>query len=139
MPRPKAWILQCLTDWLTVHPLVREDDVLFVLSTVASRSAAAENAAREKEDEERALDGGGSSWHGKFPMLRLIHALVDHDEIKSAYLTRHDLPSGRMAIENRNTVEARMGTVWQMMADRWNDPNFLPVTGIFPELHSDFS
>lgn len=72
-------------------------------------------------------------------MLRLIHALVDHDDIKSAYLTRHDLPSGRMAIENRNTVEARMGTVWQMMADRWNDPNFLPVTGIFPELHSDFS
>lgn len=42
-----------------MHPLVREDDVSFVLSTVASRSAAAENAAREKEDEERALDGGG--------------------------------------------------------------------------------
>ena len=72
-------------------------------------------------------------------MLRLIHALVDHDDVKSAYLTRHDLPSGRMASENRNTVEARTGTVWQMLADRWNDPNFLPVTGIFPELHSDFS
>jgi hypothetical protein len=139
MPRPKAWTLQRLTDWLTAHPLVRKDDVSFVLSTVAARSAAAENAAREKEDEERALDGGCTSWHGKFPMLRLIHALVNHDDIKSAYLTRHDLPSGRMAIENRNTVEAHMGTVWQMMADRWNDPNFLPVTGIFPELHSDFS
>ena len=99
MPRPKAWTLQRLTDWLTAHPLVHEDDVSFVLSTVASRSVAAENAAREKEDEERALNGGGASWHGKFPMLRLIHALVDHDDIKSAYLTRHDLPSGHMALK----------------------------------------
>ena len=58
MPRPKAWTLQRLTDWLTAHPLVREDDVSFVLSTVASRSAAAKNAARENKDGERALDGG---------------------------------------------------------------------------------
>ena len=72
-------------------------------------------------------------------MLKLIHALVDHIDIKSAYLTSHDLPSGRMAIENRNTLKARMGTVWQLLADRWNDPNFLPISGIFPDLHNDFS
>ena len=46
MPRPKAWTLQRLTDWLTAHPLVREDDVSFVLSTVAARSAAAKYAVR---------------------------------------------------------------------------------------------
>ena len=54
-------------------------------------------------------------------MLRLIHALVDHDDVKSAYLTRHDLPSGRMAIENRNTVEAHTGTVWQMLVPLCKD------------------
>jgi len=49
MPCPKAWTLQCLNDWLTAHPLVWEDDVSFVMSTIAARTTAAENAAREKQ------------------------------------------------------------------------------------------
>ena len=103
-----------LNDWLTAHPLIQEDRK----RTNAARTIAAENALREKANEERVLGGGGASWHGKFPMSRLIYALVDHDNIKSAYLTHHDLPSGCMAVENRNTIEARMGTVWQMLNRR---------------------
>ena len=30
-------------------------------------------------------------WTGKYPYLRLIHPLVDHDNIKSALLHRHDI------------------------------------------------
>ena len=112
---------------------------MFVMSTIAARTTAAESATKEKAEKERALGGGGASWHGKFPMLRLIHVLLGHDNIKSAYLTHHDLPSGRMAIGNRNTIKVRTGTVWQMLANKWNDPNFLPVTGIFLDLHPDFS
>ena len=29
MPCPKAWTLQHLNDSLTVHPLIREDDISF--------------------------------------------------------------------------------------------------------------
>ncbi|KAL3788385.1 hypothetical protein HJC23_009191 [Cyclotella cryptica] len=99
----------------------------------------AERAAVEEAEEQAQIAGKGANWMGKFPMLRLIHVLIDHDEIKRAFHNRHDLPSGRMALENRNTVEARTASVWQMMADKWNDPLFLPVTAALPNLHSDFS
>jgi hypothetical protein len=111
-------------DWLNAHPFVGEDDITFIKEMIAARISAAESAVREKDNEDRTLGGGGASWHGKFPMLRLIHALIDHDEIKSAFLMRHNLPGGHMTIENRNTEEARLGTVWQMLADKWNDPIF---------------
>jgi hypothetical protein len=39
-------------------------------------------------------------------MLRMMHELVDHDEIKRAYLTRHDLSFGQIGIENPNTAAA---------------------------------
>ena len=139
-PRPSTWTLQRLTEWLNEHPISGADDVAFIKKTVVERITITmeENAAREKEKEDQELAGGGSSWIGKYPMLRLIHALIDHDNIKRAFLGLHDLPGGRMGVENRNTEEARMNSVWQMLSDKWNDPNFLPVTAVLPDLHSDF-
>ena len=57
------------------------------------------------------IAGKGANWIGKFPMLRLIHVLIDHDEIKRAFHNCHDLPSGRMALENGNTDEVRAALV----------------------------
>ena len=68
-----------------------------------------------------ALDGGtkkNKRWSRRLPYLRLIHALIDHDNIKAAYIRRGDIPLGRMAVENRNTEEARAASVCQMLADK---------------------
>jgi hypothetical protein len=78
-------------------------------------------------------------WIGPEPILRLIHTLIDHNDIKRAYLKRFDLPSDRMALENRNTPQAKASTVWAMMSDMWNDPFFVPSTILMGHLHSDFS
>jgi hypothetical protein len=75
---------------------------------------------------------------GKEPILRLIHTLVDNDEIKRAYLQHFNFPSDRMAIENRNTPESRAACYWTMMAQKWNDPHFSPSLFLMGELHSDF-
>jgi hypothetical protein len=75
---------------------------------------------------------------GKEPILWLIHALVDNDVIKHAYLERFDVPSDRMVIENRNTPETRAACCWAMMAVKWNDPHFPPSLILMSELHSDF-
>ena len=77
------------------------------------------------------------SWTGKYPYLRLIHAIVDDDDIKRAYIHRNDIPSGRMAVENRNTPEAKAANVWQRVADKWNDVSFAPVTESVPDLFHD--
>jgi hypothetical protein len=91
----------------------------------------------EKKHEQSLLLAGGSKWTGKYPILRMIH-VIDHDEIKRAFHTRFDLPYGRMFVENRNTREVRASSVWQLIADKWNDPMYLPTTGVMPLVHPDF-
>jgi hypothetical protein len=68
----------------------------------------------------------------------MIHTLIDHDEIKMAYLMHFDIPSECMTIEIQNTPEAKASTVWVMMTDQWNDPLFSPSTVLMGHLHSDF-
>ncbi len=61
----------------------------------------------EKNQETRSLSPASANWIGKYPTIRLIHALIDHDEKRRAFLTRPDLTGGHMAVENQNTEEAR--------------------------------
>ncbi len=85
-------------------------------------------------------DGGpGGSWIGSYPHLHLIHAVIDDNDIKAAYLSRLNLPSGHMAMEQRNAPAALASNIWQMAADKWNNLLFLPVTSVKPNTHSDFA
>ncbi len=123
-PASKNWDKNKLMKWLEDHPIAAADDVSFLKKEVASMKRVVLNAAREKNKEQEKmsdLDGTASkykSWNGRIPYLRLIHALIDHDDIKVTYIHQGDIPSGRMAVENRNTAEAKAASVWQMMADK---------------------
>ena len=44
-----------------------------------------------------------------------------------------------MEVKNRYTEELRRSSVWQLMADKWNDPMFLPITTALPDVHSEFA
>ena len=135
-PRPAQWPLKKVLKWLEEHPIEDELDreYLFKVIDDGLKNAKAANAQRANENAQF-----NKSWHGPEPILRLIHTLIDHDEIKRAYLIRFDIPSDRMALENRNTPEAKASTVWAMMSDKWNDPFFSPSTVLMGHLHSDFS
>ncbi len=95
-----------------------------------------EKAVAERLHNAEALDGG-KKWQGKYPMLRMMHALVDHDEIKRAYLARQDLPSGQIAVENRNTPAAMAQNVWHLILNKWSDVLFAPSTNAM-DCHSIF-
>ncbi len=146
-PASKNWGKDKLMKWLHDYPIAATDDVAFLKREVASRKKAAINAAQERDKEAAkllALDGEGAknkykSWNGRLPYLRLIHTLIDHDNIKAAYIRRGDIPSGRMAVENRNTKEAKEASVWQMMADKWNDHSFTPATASEPDWHPHYT
>ena len=77
----------------------------------------AQRAAAEEAQEQIHMAEKGANWIGKYPMLQLIHALIEHDEIKRAFHACHDLQSGHMALKNRNIDEAKAAFVWQMRAD----------------------
>ncbi len=96
----------------------------------------AEKAAAKRLNSAEALDGG-KKWQGKYPMLHMMHKLVDHNEIKRAYLTHHNLSSGQIGIENCNTPAAMAQNVWHLIADRWNNVLFMPSTNAM-DCHSNF-
>ena len=44
-----------------------------------------------------------------------------------------------MAVKNRNVAERRAASVWQLITDKWNDPLFLPITTVLPNVPLVFS
>jgi hypothetical protein len=115
-PPPKRWGVKTAMDWLEAHPInwmadgvsvECELDVKFVEEEIAVRKLQLEEAQLSKAAQNAQLEG---RWVGNIPALRLIHALIEHDDIKRAYLTRLDSLS-RAALENRNSTENRDPTV----------------------------
>lgn len=136
VPRPTGWLIPKLIDWLDTHPIAADKDVAFLKATVQIVKEKTVESAKAMAIEAELL--GDKAWTGQAPYLRLIHCLVDDDDIKRAYLVRNDIPTGRLALDNRNSVDKRPRSVWEMLADKWNDPLFMPETEELDDLHSDF-
>ena len=137
-PRPGQWPVKKSTEWLIGNPIVAEEEVAFIKKTILDRVSVSERAGLEGVPSLPSSKSGGGNWVGKYPYLRLIHAIIDDNDIKTAYLRRLHIPGGRMAVENRNTEAARTSNVWYMVAEKWNDELFFPTTSI-KDSHSDYS
>ena len=143
-PATKYWDKKQLNKWLCDHLIAAEEDVSFLRKVIAERIGNAEQAKKDGEWESDQLNAGKKEakykkWSGKYPYLRLIHALIDDPAIKRAYIHRDQLPAGRMQVENRKTAEARAAYVWQMVSDKYNDPAFAPGTAALGDIHPDFA
>jgi hypothetical protein len=143
-PSNKYWSKEKVMQYLCDHPISAARDISFLRAEILKRKDAAKDAEKEAATEKRLLAEAGDkgakkykSWTGKYPYLRLIHAIVDNDDIKRAFIHHNDVPSGRMAVENRNTKEAKAANVWQRVADKWNDVGFAPATESLPDLFRD--
>jgi len=66
-------------------------------------------------------------------------ALVDSDEMRRAYTCRNDISNARIMMDNQKSTEKRAATVWELLATKWNNPDFAPETEVVEELHADFS
>lgn len=139
--RPGQWTVGKASEWLLNNPIVAPDEVAFIRATIAHRISVAERAnivVQPVSTNAATAATKGSSWVGKYPYLRLIHAIVDDVDNKAAYKRRLDVPNGRMAVENRKTQAAMAANVWHMVSEKWNDKSFAPTTSV-KETHSDFA
>ena len=68
-------------DWMMKNPLTESEDVLFVKGQMDEITKMVKNAEKEKEDMKRHIN-----WTGTIPHLRLIHCLVDNENIRAAFL-----------------------------------------------------
>ena len=139
LPQPRNWDKKKLLKWLDDNPVTDTIDVEFLKDTVCVRRAAAERNAKARAEAKESDEKSGGAWYGPIPMLRLIMALVDSDEIRHAYMKRNDISNERIVLDNQKSVEKRARTVWELVADKWNDIKFEPETEVFEELHSEYS
>jgi hypothetical protein len=133
-PRSNHWTVEKCQQFLDDNPITNADEISFLKSKIEEHKVIQEAAKAARSME---VDASEKNWVGKVPYLRLIHCLVDHDDIKMAYLRRHDIDNTRISLDNRNS-DVRQPTVYELIADRWNDPTFAPETEVFPDLHPDF-
>jgi len=88
IPRPSQWKLAKLQMWLDNNPVIDDGECTFLRDAIDERICASARAEAEKAV---VLALFNKKWVGKEPILWLIHALIDNDEIKHAYLERCSL------------------------------------------------
>jgi hypothetical protein len=132
-------MLKC-QNWLESYAITDPSDVTFLRSEMQARLIVVTKTAEQKQSEEQKLlqYDDGNNWYGKDPILRLIHTL-DKTEIRRAHMDGHNLSNERIVLGNAKSVEKREMTVWQKMANVWNDETFAPLTMVLlPQLTTHF-
>lgn len=133
-PRPASWNVGVSQKWLDEHPVSAAEDVNFLIEEIRRDGA---NCAADIATVEDEMESSGKHWVGNYPALRLIHCITDVDSIKRAYIDREKIPMGRLHLENRNS-DLCEDTVWDMIADKFNDPTFNPDSEVCADMHSDY-
>ena len=134
-PRPNGWSAAKLHGHLILNPISVLEDVEYLASLVQAETVKALGklqpspaqrlpAGTSSSKKKAAAKTNGLNWSGKIPWLRLIHCLIDHDEVRTAYTKRTDLPSSRMHVENRKSVDKQPKNIWELLSAKWNDEDF---------------
>lgn len=91
LPRPSNWTRQLCIDWLQQNPVRNEADIEFLTKEVARVQDILVRAQQQEQEGEllpsTVSTGGGRSWRGVVPYLRVIMCLTQ-DHVKSLFLTR---------------------------------------------------
>ena len=132
-PKPKHWRNEQILGWLEEHPISDPADVCFLKETMEKQRQLQIQSFDARQQEQEALE---LNWTGIYPFLRLTHCVIENT-IKQAYLHRYDIDSSRTTVDNRNSDTARNKTVWEMIAELWNNPDFAPETSVLV-VHPDF-
>ncbi len=138
-PRPNQWKTPQLMEWLTQHPVMLQDDgsttaatdESFLKGEIARYKHRLLASIQEQAEETELLDG---NWQGFAPICCLTHCLVDFDEHKHKFLAHHDAMD-QSALDYRNSNKSRQLTMWDFVANKWNDVEFAPTTEALPEDH----
>ena len=130
-PRTSNWSVSKAVQWLEANPVSDTNDVAFLQAELKRFRDITIAAMMEAEADQIRQSG---HWVGKLPYLRLILCVVE-DDIKYHFLHRADVMT-RPQLDARNS-ESRPPTAFELISNRWNDPNFNPVAPA-SSCHEDF-
>ena len=98
--------------FLEQNPIVEKDDIDYILKTVEEQKLVLEASLKAKAQQAEILD---CNWTGQLPYLRMIHCIIDNDDIKYAFMNQNNIDETRMNLENRNLV-VRLPTVYDLVS-----------------------
>jgi len=89
--------------WLIDNPITDPNDVFFVSNEVEMFLEDVAIAEKDKEDSKKHMN-----WVGMDPHLRLIHCIVDDENIRKAYVKSLDVKTIHEVDGNNNTLTKRI-------------------------------
>ena len=120
--------------YLQENPISNKHDKSFIIGKLTTFMKETAAAAAETSSTK---PNGLKQWSGMVPFLRLIHAIVDFDDNKAAFLLSNTRLS-REELDGRNNEDTMRQCPWILASDKWNDEDFNPKSNIFSDLHDDF-
>jgi hypothetical protein len=121
---------KCQKKWFETVTITNPSCFIILCSEMQVRLKVAAAVVEQKRSEKQKLFSHDDG--------RLIHTL-DEMEIHCLYMGHHNLSNKRIIIDNMRSVEKRKETVWQKMANMWNDENFASMTmALSPKLMTQF-
>ena len=118
-------------EWLIEHPINFSSHIKWVLKKINEFFDA--TAAAKKE----VIDTRRDQWHGVVPFLRMIHCIFDFDDIRAA-LQKSFTVMTRTEIDGRYDDDHARDNPWEMIAEKWNDPEYNIKTSVYGHLHNDY-
>lgn len=118
-----------LIEWLVANPISNEQDICFLrtrMTVFISEAKAVSN-----------MNDVSRYWSGDIPNLRLIHCLIDFEDVRTAFLNSFNTKT-RLEVDGRNTLNSMKKCPWKMISDKWNDESYNPCTTQIFNLHDDF-
>ncbi|KAI2506748.1 hypothetical protein MHU86_7643 [Fragilaria crotonensis] len=129
IPRPSHWTRQQTIEWLQQNPVHDDVDVDFLTMEVARLCGGILIRAQQQQEETCELVAANASnvggrWRGSVPYLCVIMCLTQ-DQVKALFRTRADVQT-RQTLDARHS-ERRPKTVFEVISDLWNSPEFNPI------------
>lgn len=139
---PSSWKSRSATDlrdWLLANIITNPADVSFIRREERKFYNDLVRAQSEATRIQQARSSSNVSGVVFSPVadMRLIHCLVENDEIKTAFMKRHDSLL-REELDARNSPHHPKAW-FEMVALEFNNSNFSPFSEALPHLHEDFS
>jgi hypothetical protein len=127
------WRMEKFLSWLYDNPPIEdEDNEKWLMEEVAEFKDDLKESIGEKSKTD---ESEGGKWIGDIPYLHLIHCLLDDEQIRAAYTRSFDVMT-REELDGRNSEVVSRPNVYQMIAEKWNDCGFNPVSDVKPDLHT---
>eukprot|EP00557_Chaetoceros_sp_GSL56_P003516 CAMPEP_0176487992 /NCGR_PEP_ID=MMETSP0200_2-20121128/6453_1 /TAXON_ID=947934 /ORGANISM="Chaetoceros sp., Strain GSL56" /LENGTH=464 /DNA_ID=CAMNT_0017884909 /DNA_START=413 /DNA_END=1807 /DNA_ORIENTATION=- len=122
------WCASDVMNWLRAHPIDDGADVTYIQEKVTElKSFLLSNTWTWRQEAAARQAANDMHWSGPVPYLRLIHCLFDDEYIRNAYE------------RSLGASPQSKPVVYELLANKWNDENYNPVSQICPSLHDDFS